>query len=191
MYFNHRSYYGLFDSANNNFLKAKTQNLTLSALLFNLTADTETEAVKVFQDYIYPRQWNEKHYYIDQIGLGYEVIPEPTTEEVTEAKNQLLGKIYTWWINSKSYYIPLLKLYYAQKDNLLNKVGTSTTTRFNDTPQDSGTFEDDTHTTSFTEQATGSDVSPVIIRLREIRDNIETLYNEWASEFCRFSIEVK
>lgn len=84
-------------------------------------------------------------------------------------------------------YVPLIAAYKAKESALLDKLGAETRslTRFNDTPQETGDFSDEEHTTTATQTATTSesDYLTPIQRLKEIRDNWENLYNAWALEF--------
>lgn len=65
------------------------------------------------------------------------------------------------------------------------------TTRFNDTPQNGGYWEDDKHSSTITavEGKNSNDVTVItdsgttMERLKEIRDNLENLYDTWSNEF--------
>ena len=76
-------------------------------------------------------------------------------------------------------YATLLKSYDDQKANLLNKV--EAITRFNDTPQDSGEFADDRHTTHIT--TSKNDYDTIMARIDEIDRNYRNLLKDWTSEF--------
>lgn len=66
------------------------------------------------------------------------------------------------------------------------------TSRFNDTPQDGGLFEDDTHTTNVNETSSTSDSGLehketynneyMLDRLNRIRDNLSNLFTEWENK---------
>ena len=58
----------------------------------------------------------------------------------------------------------------------MNKISASSKTLFNDTPQNGGDFTTDNHTTNATQVTSESDVGTPIARLKEIRDNLESLY---------------
>lgn len=81
----------------------------------------------------------------------------------------------------------LVKEYKSQMDHLMDKIGTSSTSRFNDTPQnnESGSFDwsDDSHLTNISKVDAESDVATPIARLDEIRALLTNSYVNWAYEF--------
>lgn len=64
-------------------------------------------------------------------------------------------------------------------------------TNFNDTPQNGGLWSDDKHTSTITllngenhnDTTITSDSGTIMARLKEIRDNLESLYDTWSNEF--------
>lgn len=84
-------------------------------------------------------------------------------------------------------YAPIVKAFKEKEGQLLARLGSESTslTRFNDTPQNSGDFKDEAHTTTATQSAnvTASDYETPINRLREIREKFENVYNAWARDF--------
>lgn len=60
-------------------------------------------------------------------------------------------------------------------------------TRFNDTPQDSGDFSDDEHTSNIsqTESNQSVDVGSIMSRLDELFKNFRSILLEWSNEFNR------
>ena len=62
------------------------------------------------------------------------------------------------------------------KAKLLDDVKSSSIARFNDTPQNSGDFSDDQHTSNITTTTNSSNVGTMMQRLNEIEDNIKQLY---------------
>lgn len=62
------------------------------------------------------------------------------------------------------------------KTKLLDDVRSSSVARFNDTPQNSGDFSDDNHTSNITTTTSSSNVGTMMQRLNEIEDNIKQLY---------------
>ena len=71
----------------------------------------------------------------------------------------------------------------------------SSSSRFNDTPQDGGAYADDNHTTNITEvsSSTSSNLrhqetysnEDVILRLKKVQDNLSNLYIQWENEIAR------
>ena len=74
------------------------------------------------------------------------------------------------------------------KQKLLDDVKSSSVARFNDTPQNSGDFSDDQHTSNITTTTSSSNVGTMMQRLNEIEDNIKQLYIDWSNEFRKFII---
>lgn len=87
----------------------------------------------------------------------------------------------------------LIDSYEAQKTHMMDKVKreVSNNTRFNDTPQNSGEFDDDPYTTNITQFASmeSSDFNTPAYRLKEIQDNLSNIWLEWLNEFSGLFIE--
>lgn len=80
-------------------------------------------------------------------------------------------------------YSTLLDFYSAKKSQLLDKV--ESLTRFNDTPQDSGEFSDDEHTTHIT--SSKNDYDTLMARIDEVDRKYRNLLKDWSNEFeCLF-----
>ena len=90
-------------------------------------------------------------------------------------------------------YLKLLEVYASASAQLLNpvEITSSGITRFNDTPQDSGTFDTDSHTTNLTEDSrtTTNDLDTKMGRIREIESNYNNLLLNWSNEFDKLFIE--
>ena len=92
------------------------------------------------------------------------------------------------FINTYTKYKKLIELYDSQKNNLLNSVGSSTTIRFNDTPQNGGDFTSDNYTSTYTK--TDNEIKDVPIeRLEEINKLYDDMYVSWAKEFNTLFME--
>lgn len=90
-------------------------------------------------------------------------------------------------------YLKLLEVYTSASAQLLSPVEITSkgTTRFNDTPQDSGTFDTDSHTTNLTEDSrtTTNDLDTKMGRIREIESDYNNLLLKWSNEFDKLFIE--
>ena len=90
-------------------------------------------------------------------------------------------------------YYPILKAYKDKEAALLAKVGitSSAVSRFNDTPQNTGLYDDDSHTTNITQSSgtTESDNVTPVLRLEEIRRYWRNIQNEWIDEIGRITCE--
>ena len=90
-------------------------------------------------------------------------------------------------------YKNLLTLYKAQETHLLDKLQSTNTgfARFNDTPQGSGDFADDTHATNITNTSSiiESEVKTPMERLKEIQDGYSDLLAKWSEELSVMFLE--
>ena len=106
-----------------------------------------------------------------------------SSSRLTDWKRRFISLL----IGTYEKYETLYSMYKNNKDKLLDRVKTITkgASRFNDTPQDTGLFEDDPHTTNITQQAAESetDVMPLMERIKEIQNNIRDIIDDWTKEF--------
>lgn len=91
-------------------------------------------------------------------------------------------------------YCILINALKTKEDKLMEQLSSWSygQSRFNDTPQNSGRFDDDAHTTNLTETDTkaASDFETPIKRIKEIRDNLEDYYNAWALDFDKLFVRI-
>ena len=141
---------------------------------------TETAESQVcFHDYIWPRFYNEAVIYVDS---------DEDEDLVQKFSRTKVGQIMAWWQSSSEKYSMLIQNLNNNKAKLLDDVKSSSTSRFNDTPQNSGDFSDDAHTSTVTKTENSSNVGTMMARLNEIEDNIKQLYIDWSNEFRKFII---
>ena len=90
-------------------------------------------------------------------------------------------------------YTTLLSLYSSQATKWLDKITSSSSglMKFNDTPQGSGDFTDDTHATNVTmnSSSTSVEVKTPIERLKEIQDSYSDVMAKWTTEFEKLFLE--
>lgn len=99
-------------------------------------------------------------------------------------------------------YAPIIKAYKDNENKLMSSLNRdytddadssgTVTSRYNDTPQDGGAFEDDNHTTNINESTSSSDSGLehkeefnneyMIDRLNKIRDNLSNIFTEWENK---------
>lgn len=144
------------------------------------TRDTDHTRT-LFTDYIWPQFWNSVIFYLDDAE-------DLTNPEIVIEWNKKLGLIYRWINESKEVYEVLISNLEANKNKLLNAIKTSTSTKFNDTPQEPGVFTEDEYTSSITATESATDAGTLMSRLKEIEDDLRSLYGKWANEFSRFII---
>ena len=156
-------------------------NSCLSKVNFYVAPDfTETaESVNCFQSYIWPRFYQEAIIYVDS---------DEDEDFVKKFARTKVGQILAFWQSSSGKYSLLIQNLEANKNKLLDDVKSSSTSRFNDTPQNSGDFSDDAHTSTITKTENSSNVGTMMARLNEIEDNIKQLYIDWSNEFRKFII---
>ena len=141
---------------------------------------TETnESNKCFHDYIWPRFYQEFVIYTDS---------DESEDFVKKFARTKVGQIFAWWKSSSDKYSLLIQNLENNKSKLLDDVKSASTSRFNDTPQNSGDFSDDQHTSTVTKTENSSNVGTMMSRLNEIEDNIKQLYLDWSNEFRKFII---
>lgn len=91
-------------------------------------------------------------------------------------------------------YVRLIKLYEAKEAELMNRLESETESlsKFNDTPQEEGDYSTDAHTTTATKATTktATDYETPMKRLKEIRDNLEDLYNAWAEDYANLFVRI-
>lgn len=137
------------------------------------------ESITCFKDYIWPRFYQEAIIYADL---------DKNEDFVEKFARTKVGQIMAWWKSSSEKYSMLIKNLTANKNKLLDDVKSASISRFNDTPQNSGDFSDDNHTSTVTKTENSSNVGTMMARLNEIEDNIKQLYIDWSNEFRKFII---
>ena len=146
------------------------------------------EVDSLFQDYIWPRFYNQAFFYFDVEHDPWIEPEEPKFVDYVAASSDKLGCIYAWLIESQERYGKLIELYQAEENKWLEKLGSESTTLFNDTPQSGGSVTTSDYVTNATTVNTTADVGTPMARVKEVRDNLESLYNSWANEFRKFII---
>lgn len=112
--------------------------------------------------------------------------------EVSKQKS-FIAKLIAVCEMTSDRYLKLLELYTAQANNLLAPVvnNVHSKNRFNDTPQNNGTYEEDPFTTniSFIDTITEADADTIMGRLREIEGNFNNVLLNWSNEFDSLFME--
>lgn len=137
------------------------------------------ETIACFKEHIWPRFYQEAIIYVDS---------DESEDFVEKFCRTKAGQIMSWWTASSDKYSLLIKNLNNNKQKLLDDVKSSSISRFNDTPQNSGDFSDDQHTSTVTKTENSSNVGTMMARLNEIEDNIKQLYMDWSDEFRKFII---
>ena len=134
-----------------------------------------------------------------------------STSKIEGSKNVVswINKLFSIIIFTYNKYAFLLDSYSSEKSKLLNKLKRTSSTegsssgsnsrRDNDTPQDTGTFTDNTHTSFYTAGSDSSemdsetneewDSEPIIDRLARIEEKMSNLMLKWTDEFKILFVE--
>ena len=139
----------------------------------------DAQGYECFVNYIWPRFYQEAIIYTDS---------DDKEDFIQKFSRTKVGQIFAWWKSSMEKYTMLIQNLENNKNKLLDDVKSSSTSRFNDTPQNSGDFSDDAHTSTVTKTENSSNVGTMMARLNEIEDNIKQLYIDWSNEFRKFII---
>lgn len=178
-----RKYLGYLNASGPFAMYSRTFSIFLNGCLTKesfMTFDsfTETkESTECFRNYIWPRFYQEAIIYVDS--------DEDFAKKFCRTK---VGQIFAWWTSSTEKYSLLIQNLENNKAKLLDDVKSASISRFNDTPQNSGDFSDDQHTSTVTKTENSSNVGTMMSRLNEIEDNIKQLYIDWSNEFRKFII---
>ena len=143
--------------------------------LTNATYASNDYLWTVWKDYIFPRFWN-----------SYVCWSDDEDSTASKAFAEEIGKIYSWIISSTDKYSQVIENFENNKAKLLDEIKTYSVDRFNDTPQNDGTYDDDTHNTNVTKHESTSLGGTMMARLKEVESNIEEYYKEWSDEFRKF-----
>ena len=156
-------------------------NSCLSKVNFSAapTFSETVETLTCFSKYIWPRFYQEFVVYTDS---------DENEDFIEKFCRTKVGQIFAWWQSSSDKYKLLIQNLENNKAKLLDDVKSSSVARFNDTPQNSGDFSDDNHTSNITTTTSSSNVGTMMQRLNEIEDNIKQLYLDWSDEFRKFII---
>ena len=137
------------------------------------------ESTICFHEYIWPRFYQEAIIYVDS---------DEDEDFVKKFARTKVGQIFAWWQSSSDKYSMLIQNLNNNKQKLLDDVKSTSVARFNDTPQNSGDFSDDPHTSTITTTENSSNAGTMMQRLNEIEDRIKQLYLDWSDEFRKFII---
>lgn len=121
----------------------------------------------------------------------YDVLPTSFNDTPEEIRS-FVARVGAWLSGTYPKYKKRLDLYEAQKDKLMDQLGTTTSgkTRFNDMPQSpiaAGDINGDDHLSTLTKDDNESKTDPMtpMARLAEIDANFRNIYLEWADEFSK------
>lgn len=121
--------------------------------------------------------------YVVKKNVECHAVASLTTSEKREVYRQLVGMFNL----TAPRFIPLLQQFKGNEANPIAKITSTSngTTRFNDTPQNSGDFDDDSHTTNITQTiaTTETDTGSIMERLDALYKNWRSVLRDWSYEF--------
>lgn len=125
-------------------------------------------------------------FYVIRKKISWNVDPDDVAVESDDVK-EIVRQIIAIFNITAPKFIPLLKSFNEYESDPVAKISSTTngTTRFNDTPQDTGDFADDEHTTNITqtEATTEADSGSIMQRLDELYRNWRSILRAWTDEF--------
>lgn len=162
---------------------------SIKGLNSSLTSTIIDAIVDILMASVWNRHWED---YIYSVRMGFEDSHDLTNEDV----GRVLNKIINLLDNTAPRYIPMFKANESATDDLVKKASSnsSSSTRFNDTPQNTGGYEDLDHATTTThfESSASADTGSIVDRLSAMYANFKNVILEWSNEFnCLFLNEAQ
>lgn len=133
-----------------------------------------------WQNYIWPKFYDKAICYTDDDTIA--------DNDSAKVFANFMGPIIAWMSSSDKKFSLLIANQEANRDKLLGQIKSSSVSRFNDTPQNQGQFEDNSHNTNVTKTENATDGTTLLARLNEIENNLKRLYEDWSNEFRKFII---
>lgn len=129
------------------------------------------------------RHWTDyvlyrDYYFEDTINPNF--TPSFTTDDYPNCWCREFCEVY---LSTCEKYLVLLNFYAAEKANLLNRIGSVSKNKYNDTPQNGGDFDNDEHLSTINTTTVEQDVAPLINRLDDISKLYQNVLSDWADEF--------
>lgn len=127
-------------------------------------------------------------YYFWYSDKEYDVTSQADLTELhTEVKNRMFDLLETIY-ETKDKYIELIKDQATLKAKILDDINSQTETWFNDTPQASGTYTDEEHTTTYNKTKSTISLGDVATQLSIVDQAMNDYYDNWLREFRKFVI---
>lgn len=131
--------------------------------------------------------------YICSRFINEYILIDDTKSDYKEFTAPFLRKVLNILNGSYDRYNAIYEAFETQKSKLLNTIKTTQlgSAKFNDTPQGSGDYSDDAHTTNITltKGETESDNLTPVMRLKEIEDSLNDILFNWSKEFEKIFVE--
>lgn len=154
---------------------------------------TKSEIVRKFlADFLLPRFWDDAvAYEADENIRDFPSVQYidgelafPVAQCVSNAAAVVWDRIISWLVLTYHERSTLIGVYEANLSRLMDKVETLNRRYDNDTPQNRDPDLDD-HTSYYSKNVNQTDMTTTIDRIKEIKDKIFDIYQEWSDEFAR------
>lgn len=152
------------------------KSITTAAPTSEMTTYT-TIVNELWQRYIYPQYFNRFVCYSDD-----------DSAKAYEAWLDKCGNVYSWLASTVDRYGLAITNWRAQRNNLMDTVTTTNTTKFNDTPQGGSDYTSDNYNTTVTTNIVNAEPGTKMARIKEIELNITELFRDWSAEFGRLFV---
>lgn len=160
-----------------------TTIMTTYGLTIEDTSATKQTILNQLMRMVYARFY---HCEVYRKTLDYPYYDDASAPDSSERKEIFREFIQVFNLTAPRY-VPLLQQFNAKESDPIGKISSTSTgkTRFNDTPQDGGEFDDDDHTSHITqtEATTESDSGSIMERLDSLYKNWRQILRDWTSEF--------
>ena len=104
-------------------------------------------------------------------------------DTIESTKERVVHKLANRFSLTQDRYNVLLDAYESARDKLLANLKSESYSTFNDTPQGSGDFTDDTHVTNYTKTVNNTDFEPMMAKLERVQTRYRNLMADWLDEF--------
>lgn len=150
------------------------------------TTEIIKELVDALMDVVYNRHDQDYFYHV---VTEYPISHQLSQSDLVKSMNKLINVIEL----TAPRYIPLFIQNKNYSKDPIARIGSKTTgrTRFNDTPQDQGDFNDSDHSTNVSYSVNESEVDSgsIMSRLEELFKNFKSIILEWSNEFNQLFIK--
>ena len=160
-----------------------TTLMTLYGLVYENASTGTNDILNMLMRMVYSRYYDFDVY---RKAIRWNADESTATPSSADRKNIYRRMVGLFNLTSPRYLV-LLKQFNDKASDPIGKISSTSTgqTRFNDTPQDSGDFDDDSHTTNLTDSTatTESDTGSIMERLDSLYKNWRSVLRDWTNEF--------
>ena len=175
------------------------QQISNSTIAFHPSSNAEymkiaknTYILNLLADYILMKHWDDAIAFEDDENLRDFPSAEyvdgqllfPVAQCVSDSAALVWDRIVAWLIRTYHEKSLLISMLESNLNNLLDKVETINRRYDSDTPQNDAPDED-SHVSYYSRNVNSTDYTTLIERIKEVKDKIFDIYDEWCDEFVR------